>query len=59
MNLLSELAASVRDKGLVRTVRILFAHIQDLSFDFKYRTDTLNWQELTSVRVVGKNQESR
>jgi len=55
MNFLSQLVQSVRDKGVVRTGLIMFAHIQDLAFDLKYKTDTLSWQELNSVSVVGKN----
>ena len=55
MNFLSQLAQSLHEKGVMRTVLILFAHIQDLAFDFKYKTDTLRWQELNSISVAGEN----
>lgn len=55
MNLLSLLGRSVREKGIVRTILVLFSHAQDLAFDFKYKTNTLSWQELSSISVVGKN----
>ena len=55
MNLLFQLVQNVREKGIMRTALILFAHAQDLAFDFKYKTDTLSWQELNGISVVGKN----
>lgn len=55
MNLLSQIMQSIRDKGVMLTALILWAHVQDLTFDFKYKTDTLSWQELNSLNVVGDN----
>lgn len=48
---------SIRQKGLFRTMRIVISHIQDLAFDFRYRTDTMRWTGLKDLDVLGGNKE--
>jgi len=38
-------------------MRIVLLHVQDLTFDYKYKTDTSYWAELSTLAVVGGNKE--
>jgi SAM-dependent methyltransferase len=57
MNLLSQLIETVRSKGIKKTASIMLTYIDDLAFDIKYHTDTLRWQDLRSLDVVGGNKD--
>ncbi len=57
MNLLSQLLKNVRNKGILQTTSIVVANIDDLAFDMKYHTDTLRWQDLRNLYVVGENKD--
>lgn len=55
MNILTQLVERVHEKGVIGTVKIVFAHVRDLSFDLRYGTDTMGWHQLDSLDVVGQN----
>lgn len=57
MNALQLTIKSLREKGVTRTALIIFSHIRDLSFDFKYKTDTTSWTELQDLATLGDNKD--
>lgn len=55
MSILTQLVERVREKGVIGTFKIVSAHIRDLGFDLRYGTDTMGWQQLDGLDVVGQN----
>jgi predicted RNA methylase len=46
---------SVRKRGLLRTAKVATSVIADLSFDWRYGTDTTRWVLKDDLRAVGEN----
>ncbi|HKS37428.1 MAG TPA: hypothetical protein VJW76_09580, partial [Verrucomicrobiae bacterium] len=46
---------SVREKGLVQTAKVATSVIADLSFDWRYGTDTTRWVLPDELGAVGEN----
>lgn len=57
MSIVSHLMQTLSEKGLWRTTLIVYWHFRDLAFDFKYKTDTMGWRELSTLNVVGVNRD--
>ncbi|MFA7348744.1 MAG: class I SAM-dependent methyltransferase [Desulfurivibrionaceae bacterium] len=55
MDLLANIWLHVKDKGLARTVSIIFNRMFDFHFDWKYKTDTRNKVSLHDLTVNGEN----
>jgi predicted RNA methylase len=56
MGAISWMFNSVRKKGLVRTAKVATSAIADLSFDWRYGTDTTRWVLEDELGAVGENQ---
>jgi SAM-dependent methyltransferase len=57
MDLLTNIWLHIQEKGLVRTISIIFNRMVDFHFDFKYKTDTRNKISLHDLTVTGENKE--
>ena len=57
MDLLTNIWLHIQEKGLVRTISIIFNRMVDFHFDFKYKTDTRNKISLNDLTVTGENKE--
>ena len=57
MDLLTNIRLHLQEKGLVRTLNIIFNRMVDFHFDFKYKTDTRNKISLHDLTVTGENKE--
>lgn len=57
MSAFFHLMHTLREKGLAQTTLIVISHFRDLTFDFKYKTDTMGWRELSTLDVLGPNRE--
>ncbi|OGR00489.1 MAG: hypothetical protein A2511_04420 [Deltaproteobacteria bacterium RIFOXYD12_FULL_50_9] len=57
MNLLANIWANLQEKGITRTLSIIFNRMFDFHFDFKYKTDTRNRISLEDLTVTGENKE--
>ena len=57
MDLLTNIWLHIQEKGLVRTLSIIFNRMVDFHFDFKYKTDTRNKISLHDLTVTGENKE--
>ncbi|MFH1019951.1 MAG: class I SAM-dependent methyltransferase [Pseudomonadota bacterium] len=55
MNLLTNVLAHLQEKGISRTVSIIFNRMFDFHFDWKYKTDTRNKISLHDLTVTGEN----
>lgn len=55
MDLLTNIRLHIQEKGLVRTLIIIFNRMVDFHFDFKYKTDTRNKISLHDLTVTGEN----
>jgi 16S rRNA G966 N2-methylase RsmD len=47
---------SVRERGLLQTMKVATSVVADLSFDWRYGTDTTRWVKVADLGVVGENQ---
>jgi SAM-dependent methyltransferase len=56
MKTLQWMVRSTREKGLVQTAKIAVNFIADLSFDWKYGTDTMRWVPRESLETQSDNQ---
>ena len=57
MDLLTNIRLHIQEKGLVRTISIIFNRMVDFHFDWKYKTDTRNKISLHDLTVTGENKE--
>ena len=57
MNLLTNIWAHLKEKGISRTLSIICNRMFDFHFDFKYKTDTRNKISLHDLTVTGENKE--
>ena len=57
MDLLTNIRLHIQEKGLVRTLSIIFNRMVDFHFDFKYKIDTRNKISLHDLTVTGENKE--
>ena len=57
MDLLTNIRLHIQEKGLVRTISIIFNRMVDFHFDWRYKTDTRNKISLHDLTVTGKNKE--
>ena len=49
------ISESIRDRGLLRTLRIIIAFCVDYSFDLRYGSDTFSWVDLADLSIVSRN----
>jgi SAM-dependent methyltransferase len=57
MNLLANIWAHLKEKGISRTLSIILNRMFDFHFDWKYKTDTRNKISLHDLTVTGENKE--
>ncbi|MHB1185943.1 MAG: class I SAM-dependent methyltransferase [Desulfobulbia bacterium] len=57
MDLLTNIWLHIQEKGLVRTISIIFNRMVDFHFDWRYKTDTRNKISLHDLTVTGENKE--
>jgi hypothetical protein len=52
-----EIGNSLRQQGVLKTLRALLAYVPDLLFDRWYGIDTLRWEQLHGLTIVGPNRQ--
>src|SRR5262245_51937572 len=55
MNALQWAIQSTKEKGIVQTIKITCNVVMDLSFDWKYGTDTMRWVDRNALETQSDN----
>ena len=55
MSALSWAIQSVRERGLVPTMKVAASAVADLSFDWRHGTNTMRWVEVSDLGAAGAN----